>query len=304
MALGAPAQAHLPYTAKAWGNHRSGQLGDGTNTGPEKCVFATEEKGCSTVPVAVGGLSGVTALAGSSKDSFALLEGGTVADWGTGHLGNGAYEKSDVPVALKELGGVVAIAAGANSLAAEHSLALLTSGTVVAWGANASGQLGDGTIINSDVPVAVCAVGATSPCSEESQQLKEVIAIAAGEHHSLALLSNGTVLAWGANESGQLGNGTTTNSDVPVAVKGLSEEVTAIAAGSDHSLALLKGHTGMAWGANNARRERPIGPQPGRCSPVAPSRLGVSTTTGSSATARALARKLVSGALPNAARPR
>jgi alpha-tubulin suppressor-like RCC1 family protein len=253
MALGAP--AHVPYTAKAWGNNSSGQLGDGTHTGPEKCVFATEEKGCSTVPVAVSGLSGVTALAGSSQDSFALLEGATIAAWGTGHLGNGAYEKSDVPVALKELGGVAAIAAGANSLAAEHSLALLTNGTVVAWGANASGQLGDGTTTNSDVPVGVCAVGATSPCSEESQQLKEVIAIAAGEHHSLALLSNGTVLAWGANESGQLGNGTTTNSDVPVAVKGLSEEVTAIAAGSDHSLALLKGHTGVAWGATPGSSE-------------------------------------------------
>jgi alpha-tubulin suppressor-like RCC1 family protein len=204
MAIGAPAQAHLPYTAKAWGNNSSGQLGDGTITGPEKCVPATEEKGCSTVPVAVGGLSGVTTLAGSSKDSFALLEGGTVAGWGTGHLGNGAHEKSDVPVALKELGGVAAIAAGANSLAAEHSLALLTSGTVVAWGANESGQPGNGTTTNSDVPVAVKGLS------------EEVAAIAAGSDHSLALLKGNTVVAWGANNAGQLGNGET-NSDVPPA---------------------------------------------------------------------------------------
>jgi hypothetical protein len=93
-------------------------------------------------------------------------------------------------------------------------------------------------------------VGATSPCSEESQQLKEVVAVAAGEQHSLALLSNGTVVAWGRNSEGQLGNGTTEGSDVPVAVGGLNE-VTAIAAGSDHSLALLKNGSVKAWGYNH-----------------------------------------------------
>ena len=128
--------------------------------------------------------------------------------WGcndSGQLGNGTTTDSDVPVAVSGLGGVTAIAAGAD-----HSLALLSDGTVMAWGYNGSGQLGNGTTTDSDVPVAVSGLSGT------------VTAIAGGGTHSLALLSDGTVMAWGRNGSGQLGNGTTTDSHVPVAVSGLS----------------------------------------------------------------------------------
>jgi hypothetical protein len=73
--------------------------------------------------------------------------------------------------------------------------------------------------------------------------------VAAGSHHSLALLSNGTVMAWGDNENGQFGNATTANSSAPVAVPGLSG-VVAIAATGDHNLALLSNGSLVAWGAN------------------------------------------------------
>ena len=127
------------------------------------------------------------------------------------------------------LSGVVAIAAGA-----EHSLALLNNGTVMAWGNNEQGELGNGTTTNTAVPVAVTG-------------LSHVVAIAAGGYHSLALLENGTVMAWGENEYGQLGNGSSTApecgppgeqeicSATPVEVKGLSE-TKGIAAGFQHSL--------------------------------------------------------------------
>jgi RHS repeat-associated protein len=160
-----------------------------------------------------------------------------VAAWGGniwGQLGDGTFGENtskNVPVAVVGLSGTKAVAAGGG-----HSLALLSDGTVVAWGNNEHGQLGNGTTTNSDVPVAVS--GLTS-----------VTAISAGERHSLALLSDGTVLAWGENASGQLGNGNTTDSDVPVAVSGLSS-VTAISAGGLHSLALLSNGTVMAWGNN------------------------------------------------------
>src|SRR5260221_8981117 len=104
--------------------------------------------------------------------------------WGkndSGQLGNGTGgtgKKSDVPVAVQGLSGVVAVSSGLL-----HSLALLEDGKVMAWGNNGSGQLGDGTTKGSSVPVEVSA-------------LVGVKAVAAGEGHSLALLADGRVMAW------------------------------------------------------------------------------------------------------------
>ncbi|HUB35463.1 MAG TPA: IPT/TIG domain-containing protein [Solirubrobacteraceae bacterium] len=106
------------------------------------------------------------------------------------------------------------------------------------WGENTYGQLGDGESERSDVPVLVSGVS-------------HVTAVAGGGHHSLALLSDGTVMAWGAGGDGQLGDGETQSSDVPVAVSGLSG-VQAIAAGEHFSLALLSDGTVMAWGSNES----------------------------------------------------
>jgi alpha-tubulin suppressor-like RCC1 family protein len=137
-----------------------------------------------------------------------------------------------------------------------HGLALLSSGTVTAWGENVYGQLGDGTHTGPNACVYFRGVNYENeefkPCSATPvavSGLSGVTAVAAGGAHSLALLSNGTVMAWGLNASGQLGDGTTENRDVPVAVSGLSG-VIAISAGSAHSLALLGNGTVMAWGAN------------------------------------------------------
>jgi alpha-tubulin suppressor-like RCC1 family protein len=226
-------------TVMAWGANTSGQLGVGE-----------AEIGVSNVPVAVEGLTGVTAIAAGGNHSLALLSDGTVMAWGeneSGQLGDGNTNEADAPVPVKGLAGVTAIAAGG-----EYSLALLSDGTVMAWGAGEHGQLGNDRTINSDVPVNV-------------KDLTGVTAIAAGGEHALALLSDGTVMAWGNNESGQLGNPAFTEeirrkeeeereegevediSDAPVAVEGLSG-VTAITAGANHSLALLSGGTVMAWG--------------------------------------------------------
>ncbi len=211
-------------TVVAWGAGGFGQLGDGESTE-------------SSVPVAVQGLSGVKAIAAGANHSLALLTNGTVMAWGdneSGQLGIGASpERSNVPVAVKGLTGVKAISAGAN-----YSLALLSNGTVMAWGENESGQLGTGDTTPSSVPVAV-------------KHLTGVSAISAGGEFSLALLSDGTVMAWGNDEEGQLGNTTLEEgSDVPVAVETLTG-VAAIAAGDNHGLALLSGGTVMAWGADS-----------------------------------------------------
>ena len=201
-------------TAWGWGLNNNGQLGNGTNAS-------------STTPVQASGLSGVTAVASQAEanHSLAVKSDGTVWAWGLnnyGQLGNGTTSGSTpnpTAVQVSGLSGVSAIAAGAN-----HSLALKTDGTVWAWGYNATGQLGNGTTINSSIPVQVSG-------------LSEVTAIAAGSSHSLAVKSDGTAWAWGYNAWGQLGNGTTANSSTPVKVSGLSG-ITAIAAGSSHSVAL------------------------------------------------------------------
>jgi hypothetical protein len=204
-------------TVMAWGANRSGQLGNGTSSGPDK----SGEYSCSTTPVAVSGLSGVAAVSAGGIHSLALRGDGTVRAWGNnvdGELGNGTTTSSDVPVAVSALSGVTAISGGGR-----HSLALLGDGTVRAWGYNGSGQLGNGTLVSSNVPVTVTGLSGVSE-------------ISAGEGHSLARLGNGTAMAWGANEFGQLGNGTDVNSAAPVPVSELGG-VTSIAGGGYHSLA-------------------------------------------------------------------
>jgi hypothetical protein len=208
-------------TVMAWGANAEGQLGNGKNAK-------------SNVPVAVKGLTGVTAISAGGEHSLALLKSGAVMAWGSnlsGQLGVGSeqvkgeeeveeveIEKSDVPVAVKGLTGVKAVAAGG-----EHSLALLATGVVVAWGSNSAGQLGNGTrggFANTATPVS---------------GLTGVAAISAGAHHSLALLAGGTIMAWGYNPFGQLGDGSKVDKDVPVAVADLVG-VAGISAGGASSL--------------------------------------------------------------------
>jgi hypothetical protein len=95
----------------------------------------------------------------------------------------------------------------------------LRAGTLSAWGQNNHGLLGDGTTTNSTSPVAVTG-------------LTDVVAVAGGDYHSLAVRRDGSVWAWGRNRAGQLGEGTATNSMLPIAVTGLSDAVEVAAGGT------------------------------------------------------------------------
>jgi hypothetical protein len=185
--------------------------------------------------VQVNGLSDVKAVASGGAHSLALKNDGTLWAWGYnyfGQLGDNTNTNSNVPVQVSNLSGVQAIAAGSL----HHSLALKNDGTLWAWGANGTGQLGDGTNADSNTPVQV-------------DGLSGVQAIAAGDFHSLALKNDGTLWAWGNNDLGQLGDGTNADSNTPVQVNGLSG-VQAIAGSWGHSLALKNDGTLWAWGAN------------------------------------------------------
>jgi alpha-tubulin suppressor-like RCC1 family protein len=268
----------------AWGENGNGQLGDGTTTdrsSPAKVVFPT------------GTTAMVQAVAAGSQHSLALTSDGEVWAWGGnayGQLGDGSITDRGQPVRLTTLGlsgRVIAIAAGG-----EHSLALTADGMLWSWGRNDSGQLGDGTTVQKNSPVAIGAflnvkamsgggahslallsdgslyawgddtsgqlgnAGVTgqsnTPVPVQFPTTTRVIDLAAGGAHSLALEATGQVWGWGANASGQVGNGSTTDQGTPVQVStstGLSRAVK-IAAGSAHSLALTSDGDTFAWGDN------------------------------------------------------
>ncbi len=205
----------------AWGDNRSGQLGDGS-TAPSRAYWGAIN------------LDGTwNAVAAGTGHTLVLRADGSVWAWGEngkGQLGIGTTNDAHTPYTT-QISNVVAIAAGGS-----HSLALKNDGTVWAWGANDGGQLGNGTN-----------AGAASPVQVKGFFLVRAIAIAAGENHSLAVDGNGEVWAWGKNNSGQLGDSSITDRSAPVKVKQLNN-VIQVAAGANHSLALKNDGTVWAWG--------------------------------------------------------
>jgi alpha-tubulin suppressor-like RCC1 family protein len=255
-------------TVWSWGYNFCGQLGDGTYTD-------------NATPKQIYGIDNVTTISAGGNHSLAIADG-TLYAWGGntwGQLGNGTTAWSTTPVEITGFTDVMAISAGATS-----SLALKNDSTVWAWGQNWMGQLGDGTMIDQRTPVPVLELsgdqldGVTAISAGYSHHLAikdgtvwewglngdrpelitgsfgspltNITAVAGGTFYSLALADNGTVWAWGYNAYGQLGDGTTTDSAIPIEITALND-VTAISAGSYHSLALQNGDTVWAWGRNN-----------------------------------------------------
>ena len=205
----------------AWGNNASGQLGDGSAPADH------------ATPVAVAGLgpgSGVVKIAAGVAFSLALKSDGTVLAWGnnaSGQLGDGSAPTDHAtPVAVSGLGpgsGIGKIVAGGAT-----AFALRSNGSVLAWGNNATGELGNGGApADAHTPVTVSG-------------LSQIVDIAAGDMHGLALAADGSVFAWGDNAKGQIGDGTTTRRISPVRVAGLGagSNVVAVFAGGTHSHAL------------------------------------------------------------------
>ena len=267
-------------TSRCWGRGYNGQLGDGNATSSRspvsvsglstvKSIDTAPRSSCATLidnttqcwgdyyisnqnsPNTITGITNAHTVATGYGHACVLLNDQTIQCWGegsSGQLGNGSSSSNSNPVTVSSISTATAIAVGGNQ--AGHSCALLSDNTIQCWGANDYGQLGDGTQTDSSTPTAVSSVSTA-------------IAIAVGgggegcggvgcynSGHSCAVLSNNTVQCWGANDFGQLGDGTTDNSSLPVTVPGISN-ATGVAAGYQHTCALLSDSTVKCWGYNN-----------------------------------------------------
>ncbi len=193
------------------------------------------------------------ALTAGHNHSCALTISGGVKCWGLndkGQVGDNSTTMRLLPVSVVGLAtGVRAISAGSY-----HSCAvMITGGGVKCWGENGEGELGNGTTTSTSTPVDVVGLAnvvAINAGGSHVSQKGDPHVIIAGGSHSCALMNNGTAKCWGSNRSGELGNGTTASSTIPVDVVGLTN-IVAIASGGYHSCAITSVGGVKCWGKND-----------------------------------------------------
>jgi alpha-tubulin suppressor-like RCC1 family protein len=256
-------------TVRCWGANWLGQLGDGTRND-------------SFNAVTVAGLSGVQTLRAGASSTCAITNVGAAVCWGGADQGSTG---NSPPVTVFGLSTATGVAAGLNS-----SCALL-GGAVKCWGSNFSGALGNGSFVDSAIPVSVASIsnatalsgGAIHYCARLATgsvqcwggnyadalghvgqlgdsalplnvtNITTAVALSVGDAHSCAVLQNQTVQCWGDNSSGQLGANppSGTSSATPLTVAGINA-ATDIAAGGGFSCALLSGGGVKCWGRNDS----------------------------------------------------
>ncbi len=222
---------------KSWGNNMYGMLGDGSTTE-------------SLIPILISGFSDIAEVSACNGGSLALKSNGTVWTWGRmGYEQIGLDYSTDdknYPTEIDDLSGIISIC-----MSYDYSMALKSDGTVLAWGDNDDGQLGNGTYSDETTPVEVLLADGETP-------LTGIIEISCAGHLSAAVKDDGTVWTWGANADGELGVSTATASrNTAARVVGLSD-VIGIASGGQYmnsrdwvSVYAIQGDgTVKAWGYN------------------------------------------------------
>ena len=215
----------------------------------------TASSASSAVTPAV--VTAVEISAGGNSDTFcARLSNGTAECWGRnayGQLGDGSTTNRSTPVAVKGVGGA-GLLTSVTSLGGgqEHRCAVLTSGGLACWGRNASGQLGDGTIVDRPTPVRVA--NASGGLLGDILSTR-VASVAGGYYSTCAVLVSGAVLCWGSNNHGLLGDGTTTTRLKPVSVTGVGgtgtlSGISAVSSGGVTMCALQASGGVVCWGYN------------------------------------------------------
>ncbi|MFH1809934.1 MAG: RCC1 repeat-containing protein [Pseudomonadota bacterium] len=228
-------------TAWCWGSNYLGRLGDGGSQGNQAIpVQVTQQSQAVLQPVCSISL-------GESHACAALDDGaGTVWCWGGDRyqsLGDGP-DTSSQPRAVQVLRDastplvdVVEVQAGYY-----HGCARLGSGEVWCWGLGDDGRLATPTSAQEPFARQV----ELSP----GQALADATALAVGNAHACVVRTGDLVWCWGANGSGQLGDGSTTTRTSPVQVAGNLSQVSTLTAGGSHSCALDQNQRAWCWGAN------------------------------------------------------
>ncbi len=211
----------------SWGNNSDGRVGHG---------MGTEH----TMPVRIPGLAAMQQVSAGTQHSLALDATGAVWAWGSGRygrLGDGDTATHFV-WEPQEVAGLTTVVQ-AVSAGGWHSLALDENGDVWSWGRNNSGQLGNGSNVDSGTPQSV-------------DLPVPAVQIAAGERHSVALLEDGSVWSWGHRGYGAMGNGggTGITGQEPSPIQTFISGVASIAAGSDNSMVTMEDGTVQSWGRN------------------------------------------------------
>jgi alpha-tubulin suppressor-like RCC1 family protein len=204
-------------SVECWGWDAEGQLGVGTQTGPDSCVGGA----CSMTPVSPTGLSGVASVTAGEWNTCATLSAGTVQCWGFDEYGGSA--QSLTPQPITELSSVLQVSAGQL-----FACAVMSDHSVECWGNNNSDQLGSASAGNG--PVAVPGVTSATAVS------------AANDGHACALRSDGSVVCWGASGT----NGSSTPPKPPLAVSTVSG-ATQVVTGTGFNCALLGSGQVQCW---------------------------------------------------------
>ena len=212
-------------TARCWGDNTAAQLGDGSNVR-------------ALTPVTVSGLTTAATIAAGGSFSCAQMASNGVKCWGSnsaGQLGDNEPWFRSRPVDVVGLGsGVQSIASGEF-----HSCAVTASGAVKCWGNNNSGQIGDGSTLQRGTPVAVTGISSGAAT------------VSTGANHSCSVSTSGAVKCWGANDLGQVGDGSHNQRLTPVPVVGLNSGIIKVDAGNFHSCARTTTGAPKCWGSNS-----------------------------------------------------
>jgi len=263
-------------TVRCWGSRNFGQFGDGTlggfgtagvpviglsnavdlfAGGTHSCVRKSDgtrhcwggnvyrqagnaRPGLALAPADVFGLSAVVDVTAGTDFACAAVDAGGARCWGqnnSGQLGNGQAGVSEhlgIPTTVLQLPSATKISSGN-----QFSCAIPLDGTVRCWGSGVFGNLGNGASQTSLTPVQVTGITNASRISAGSSS------------HACAILLDGGLRCWGANGNGQLGNGGTSNSNLPVVPEGLTS-IVSVASGPRFTCAVASGGAAHCWGTN------------------------------------------------------